>query len=218
MLYLYTFCDKLYPTWWWPQQYWPKHVVDKLYTPDNIVVLWLLYPYRIITLGFLTNTARMTLLEGMIILCFIDTCPVSWNCNAIVYHNSNFIFFIVFQCLGLVGVSVTIPYGIAWNLLCMSGSGCVTCQTLCQCPQIWSESFFSLSPLQVTIYMLLNAFRFCETGTTVCTISSCAEIKSWRSHCWSSTELLKEWISWFIEEVGGYAAQVCNPENMTKHK
>ena len=25
--------------------------VDKLYTPENIVVLWLLYPYRIITLG-----------------------------------------------------------------------------------------------------------------------------------------------------------------------
>jgi len=41
---------KLYPTWWWPQHHWPKHVVDKLYTPDNIVVLWLLYPYRIITL------------------------------------------------------------------------------------------------------------------------------------------------------------------------
>ena len=40
-------------TWRWPQQQWPKHVVDvdKLYTPDNIVVLWLLYPYRIITLG-----------------------------------------------------------------------------------------------------------------------------------------------------------------------
>jgi len=36
-----------------PQQQWPKHVVDidKLYTPDNIVVLWLLYPYTIITLG-----------------------------------------------------------------------------------------------------------------------------------------------------------------------
>ena len=26
-------------------------VVDKLYIPDNVVVLWLLYPYRIITLG-----------------------------------------------------------------------------------------------------------------------------------------------------------------------
>ena len=26
-------------------------MVDKLYTPDNIVVLWLLYPYRIIPLG-----------------------------------------------------------------------------------------------------------------------------------------------------------------------
>ena len=50
MSYLYSFSDKLYPTWWWPQQHWPKHVVDKLYTPDNIVVLWLLYPYRIITL------------------------------------------------------------------------------------------------------------------------------------------------------------------------
>jgi len=25
--------------------------VDKLYTPENIVVLWLLYPSRIITLG-----------------------------------------------------------------------------------------------------------------------------------------------------------------------
>ena len=33
------------------QQHWPKHVVDKLYTADNIVVLWLLYPNRIITLG-----------------------------------------------------------------------------------------------------------------------------------------------------------------------
>jgi len=41
----------LYPIWWWPQQHWPKHVVDKLYTPDNIVVLLLLYLYRIITLG-----------------------------------------------------------------------------------------------------------------------------------------------------------------------
>ena len=51
MSYLYNFFDKLYPTWWWPQQHWPKHVVDKLYTPDNIVVLWLLYPYRIIILG-----------------------------------------------------------------------------------------------------------------------------------------------------------------------
>ena len=36
-----------------PQQQWPKHVVDvdKLYTPDNTVVLLLLYRYRIITLG-----------------------------------------------------------------------------------------------------------------------------------------------------------------------
>ena len=50
MLYLCSFSDKLYPTWWWPQQHWPKHVADKLYTPDNIFVLWLLYPYRIITL------------------------------------------------------------------------------------------------------------------------------------------------------------------------
>ena len=50
VLYLYSFSDKLYPTWWWPQQHWPKHV-DKLYTSDNIVVWWLLYPYRIITLG-----------------------------------------------------------------------------------------------------------------------------------------------------------------------
>ena len=31
---------------------WPKHVVvDKLYTPGNIVVLRLPYPYRIITVG-----------------------------------------------------------------------------------------------------------------------------------------------------------------------
>ena len=55
MLYLYSFSDtKLYPTWWQPQQHLPKHVVDvdKLYTPDDIVVLWLSYPYRIITLGF----------------------------------------------------------------------------------------------------------------------------------------------------------------------
>ena len=51
VLYLYSFSDKLYPTCWWPQQQWPKHVVDNLYTPDNIVVLWRLYPYRIITLG-----------------------------------------------------------------------------------------------------------------------------------------------------------------------
>ena len=43
--------DKLFPTWWWSQQHWPKHVVDKLYTLDNIVVLRLLYAYRIITLG-----------------------------------------------------------------------------------------------------------------------------------------------------------------------
>ena len=34
-----------------PVLLWPKQVVDKLYTPDNIVVLRLLYPYRIITLG-----------------------------------------------------------------------------------------------------------------------------------------------------------------------
>ena len=46
---LNSFSDKLYPTWWCPQQRWPKHVLDKLYTLDNIVVLWLLYPYRIIT-------------------------------------------------------------------------------------------------------------------------------------------------------------------------
>ena len=52
MSYLYSFSDKLYPTWWWLQQQWPKHVVDKLYTPDNTVVLWLIYPYGIITLVF----------------------------------------------------------------------------------------------------------------------------------------------------------------------
>jgi len=55
LLYLYTFYDKiLYPTWRWPQQQWPKHVADfdKLYTPRNIVVLWLLYPYRIINVGY----------------------------------------------------------------------------------------------------------------------------------------------------------------------
>jgi len=52
MSYLYSFSDKLYPTWRWPQQQWPKHVVDKLHAPVNIVVLWLLYPYRIITWGF----------------------------------------------------------------------------------------------------------------------------------------------------------------------
>jgi len=51
VLYLYSFSDKSYPTWWWPQQHWPKHVVDKLHKPHNIVVLWLLYPYRIITLS-----------------------------------------------------------------------------------------------------------------------------------------------------------------------
>ena len=49
--YLYSFSEKkLYPIWRWPQQQWPKHVVDveKLYTPDNIFVL---YPYGIITVG-----------------------------------------------------------------------------------------------------------------------------------------------------------------------
>jgi len=55
VLYLYSFSDKFYSTWWWPQQHWPKHVVDKLYTPDKIVVLWLLYSYRFITLGSLWN-------------------------------------------------------------------------------------------------------------------------------------------------------------------
>jgi len=42
---------KIYPTWRWPQQRWPKHVVDvdKLYIPDNLFVLWL-HPYGIITL------------------------------------------------------------------------------------------------------------------------------------------------------------------------
>ena len=37
----------------WPQQQWPKQVVDvdKLYTPDSIVVLRLLYPYRLVILG-----------------------------------------------------------------------------------------------------------------------------------------------------------------------
>jgi len=40
VLYLYSFSDKLYPTWWWSQQHWPKHVADKLYTAGNIVVLW----------------------------------------------------------------------------------------------------------------------------------------------------------------------------------
>ena len=41
---------------------WPKHVVDvdKLYTPDNIVVLWLLYPYSIITLGTHSCVRRST--------------------------------------------------------------------------------------------------------------------------------------------------------------
>ena len=51
--------DKLYPTWWWPQQQWPKHVVDKLYTLDNIAVLWLLNPYRIITLCFITKCVQI---------------------------------------------------------------------------------------------------------------------------------------------------------------
>jgi len=52
--YPYSFSDEiLYPTWRWPQRQWTKHVVDvdKLRTPDNIVVLWLLCHYRIITLG-----------------------------------------------------------------------------------------------------------------------------------------------------------------------
>lgn len=29
---------------------WPKHVVDKLHTPDSIVVIGLLHPFTIITL------------------------------------------------------------------------------------------------------------------------------------------------------------------------
>jgi hypothetical protein len=29
---------------------WTKHVVDKLYTLDNTVTLWLLYPYRVFNL------------------------------------------------------------------------------------------------------------------------------------------------------------------------
>ena len=43
----------MYPTWRLPQQQWLKHVVDvdKLYTSDKVVVLRLLYPYRIITLS-----------------------------------------------------------------------------------------------------------------------------------------------------------------------
>ena len=45
LLYLYSCSDKLYPTWWWTQQHWPQHVVDTLYTPDNIAALRLLYPY-----------------------------------------------------------------------------------------------------------------------------------------------------------------------------
>jgi len=56
--YLYSFSDKkLCPTRRWPQQQWLKHVVDvdKLYTPDNIVVLQLQCPYRIITLGSQTT-------------------------------------------------------------------------------------------------------------------------------------------------------------------
>jgi len=42
----------------------PKHVVgvDKLYTADNIVVLWLLHPYRIITLG--EHLALVACLDG----------------------------------------------------------------------------------------------------------------------------------------------------------
>ena len=51
MSHLYSFSDKLYPTWRWPQHHWSKHIVGNLYKPDNIVVLWLLYHYRIITLG-----------------------------------------------------------------------------------------------------------------------------------------------------------------------
>jgi len=31
---------------------WPKHVVCKLHTLDNTDMLWLLYPYRIITLRY----------------------------------------------------------------------------------------------------------------------------------------------------------------------
>jgi len=46
----------------------PKHVVDvdKLYTPGNIVVLWLLcvYPYRIITLDSHLNKSFTSLLHS----------------------------------------------------------------------------------------------------------------------------------------------------------
>ena len=49
--YLCNSSDKIVSNLMMTQQHWPKHVVDKLYTPDNIVLLWLLYPYRVITLG-----------------------------------------------------------------------------------------------------------------------------------------------------------------------
>ena len=69
MSYLYIFSDKLYPTWWWPQQHRPKHVVGKLYAADNIVVLWLLYPYRIIIFGSLNSFYRLVFVRDKHAFC-----------------------------------------------------------------------------------------------------------------------------------------------------
>ena len=63
-----------------PQLLWPKHVVDKLYTVDNIVVLRLLYPYRIISLCFNSTT-------GMPSDCSVKIleCPGGANKEAVIF-------------------------------------------------------------------------------------------------------------------------------------
>jgi hypothetical protein len=54
-----------------------------------------------------------------------------------------------FVCLGLA---------VLYVILCVSAN------------KYGLRAFYSFHPRQVTIYMLLNAFRCCETGATVCTV------------------------------------------------
>ena len=64
-VYNLSIYDKIfYQNWRWQQKQWSNYVVevDKLYTPANIVVLRLLGPCRIISLGS-NNTTGMTLVE-----------------------------------------------------------------------------------------------------------------------------------------------------------
>jgi len=70
--YLYSFSDKNCIQ----QQQWLKHVVDvdKLYTPDNMVVLRLLYPYGIITSGKVSPSAASDCRGGMLLR--LQSCPV----------------------------------------------------------------------------------------------------------------------------------------------